>query len=76
MLNSFWLGNGRDLKGIRWMRWEKLCVHKKNGGMGLKNFHEFNPALLGKQGRRMVNDFEYLVARIFKGKYYHDVVFL
>ena len=50
MLNSFWWGNGRDLKGIRWMRWETLCVQKKKGGMGFRKLHEFNLALLGKQG--------------------------
>ena len=49
---------------------------RKKGGMGFEIFHEFNPALLGKQGRWMVNDFESLVARIFKGKYYHDAEFL
>ena len=76
MLNSFWWGNGRDLKGIRWMRWEKLCVQKKKGGMGFKKLHEFNLALLGKQGWLLVNDSESLVARIFKGKYYNDVEFL
>ena len=44
--------------------------------MGFKKLHEFNLALLGKQGRRPVNDSESLVVRIFKGKYYHDVEFL
>ena len=44
--------------------------------MGFKKLHEFNLALLGKQGRRLVNDSESLVARIFKGKYYHDAQFL
>ena len=50
MLNSFWWGNDRDLKGIRWMRWEKVCVQNKNGGIGFRKLHEFNLALLWKQG--------------------------
>ena len=58
------------------MRWGKLCVQKKKGGIGFRKLHEFNLALLGKQGWRLVNSSESLVVRIFKGKYYHDVEFL
>ncbi|CAN1339561.1 Putative ribonuclease H protein At1g65750 [Linum perenne] len=38
-------GGGR---GISWMRWECLCVRKYDGGMGFKDLHAFNLAMLGK----------------------------
>ena len=44
--------------------------------MGFIKLHEFNLALLGKQGWQLVNESESLVARVFKGKYYHDAGFL
>ncbi|CAN1316692.1 hypothetical protein LINPERPRIM_LOCUS30154 [Linum perenne] len=30
------------------MRWERLCVRKEDGGMGFKDMHAFNLAMLGK----------------------------
>ena len=49
MVNSFWWGtNGMDHRGIHWMSWDKLCVHKLVGGMGFQKLHEFNLAMLGK----------------------------
>ncbi|GAU39132.1 hypothetical protein TSUD_23110 [Trifolium subterraneum] len=48
MLNSFWWGqNKAQLKGIRWMSWERLSVHKQDGGMGFKSLGAFNHAMLG-----------------------------
>lgn len=49
MMNSFWWGHGTNpAKGIKWEKWEDLCKHKYIGGMGFKNLHLFNVALLGK----------------------------
>ncbi|MCH80906.1 replication protein A 70 kDa dna-binding subunit, partial [Trifolium medium] len=54
MMNSFWWGHGgSNSKGIHWMSWDKLSVHKNNGGMGFKNLSAFNLAMLGKQGWKL-----------------------
>jgi hypothetical protein len=38
MMNSFWWGcGGSRSRGIHWMSWEKLSVHKSHGGMGFKD---------------------------------------
>lgn len=71
MMNSFWWGNGGNRnKGIRWLSWYKLYVHKRSGGMGFKNLYMFNMALLGKQVWRLMCQPELLVARLFKARYY------
>jgi hypothetical protein len=50
MLNSFWWGHNRSqAKGIHWMLWERLSVHKQAGGMGFKSLKAFNHVMLGKQ---------------------------
>lgn len=36
MMNVFWRGSGLERgRGIWWLEWDKLCIHKNKGGMGL-----------------------------------------
>lgn len=50
MMNSYWWGsNGATMKGIKWMSWDRLAVPKDEGGIGFRNLHAFNLAMLGKQ---------------------------
>ncbi|CAJ2674072.1 unnamed protein product [Trifolium pratense] len=47
MMNSFWWGHGgSNNKGIHWLAWDKLSVHKNKGGMGFKDLTAFNIAML------------------------------
>lgn len=34
MLDSFWWGGGNNIKGVRWLAWEKLTCSKKDVGGG------------------------------------------
>jgi hypothetical protein len=50
-MNAFWWGHGGvNNKGIHWLSWEKLSVHKNSEGMGFKDLTIFNLAMLVKQG--------------------------
>ncbi|CAN1744284.1 Putative ribonuclease H protein At1g65750 [Linum perenne] len=71
MLNSFWWGTKNSGgQGISWMRWERLCVRKEDGGMGFKDLHAFNLAMVGKQGWKFMTEPNALVTKIFKAKYF------
>ncbi|VFQ95991.1 unnamed protein product [Cuscuta campestris] len=48
------------------MSWNRLSVPKKFGGMGFKQLHSFNVAMLGKQGWRLLTQPDALVSRVFK----------
>jgi hypothetical protein len=49
MMNALWWGHGgKNDKGLHWLSWEKLSVHKNHGGMGFKDLAAFNVAMLGK----------------------------
>jgi hypothetical protein len=71
LLNSFWWGcGGSNNRGIHWMSWEKLSMHKSQGGMGFKDRISFNLAMLGKQGWKFQTDTNSLVSRIFRARYF------
>ncbi|CAN1814412.1 Putative ribonuclease H protein At1g65750 [Linum perenne] len=77
MMNSFWWGtNSNGNGGIAWMRWERLSVKKRNGGLGFKDLHAFNLAMVGKIGWKLMMDQDSLVTKIFKAKYFPKVDFL
>lgn len=39
-----------------WVRWTKICVPKKSGGLGIENMELFNMSLLGKWKWRMLTE--------------------
>ncbi|KAL6500925.1 hypothetical protein OROHE_025122 [Orobanche hederae] len=47
-----------------------LSIPKKFGGLGFKDIHNFNIALLGKQSWRLLTSPSSLVSRIYKARYY------
>ncbi|PNX98658.1 ribonuclease H, partial [Trifolium pratense] len=69
MLNSFWWGGGTNNKGIRWLAWDKLARPKADGGLGFRNFHAFNMAMVAKQAWNFMSKPNTLVARIYKARW-------
>ena len=49
-----------------------MCIPKKNGGLGSRDFHSFNLALLAKQCWRLLQNLAPLCARVLSAKYYLD----
>jgi hypothetical protein len=51
IMNSFWWGHGgSNSKGIHWMEWDILSVHKENGGMGFKDLFKHGvPSVYGRR---------------------------
>jgi len=77
MLNSFlWGHSGSQNKGINWLSWDKLSMHKKDSGMGFKSLGTFNTAMLGKQGWRIMTNPDALISRMYKAKYFPGCNFL
>jgi hypothetical protein len=70
MMNSFWWGGGANNKGIRWLAWDRLSYRKSQGGMGFRDLHNFNLALIAKQGWNIMTKPHTLVAKIYKSRYF------
>ncbi|XP_066396356.1 uncharacterized protein [Miscanthus floridulus] len=70
MVARFW-GNNQDKEGsMHWIGWEKLVCSKAEGGLGFRDLHSFNMAMLAKQAWRLLQNPTSLCARLMKAKYY------
>lgn len=71
MMNAYWWNSSSaNSKGIKWLSWTRMSMSKKKGGMGFRDLHGFNLALLGKQCWNLVKYPDTLVTRVLKARYY------
>lgn len=75
LMCNFWWGDGGKKK-IHWMSWHRLCMAKERGGMGFRDLESFNIALLAKQGWRIIENPDSLLARLLKARYFPRSSFL
>ncbi|GKV43150.1 hypothetical protein SLEP1_g50482, partial [Rubroshorea leprosula] len=68
IMNRYWWGGGEDEHKIHWMEWKKLATSKRTGGLGFRAMRDFNLAMLGKQGWRLLTYPDSLAARLMKAK--------
>lgn len=67
----FWAQQEQEYK-IHWLSWELLCSRKEKGGLGYRDLHLFNLAMLGRQCWRLLDQPDSLCARVLTAKYYPD----
>jgi hypothetical protein len=65
---NYWWGRSDDSKHMHWQSWERLTYPKVLGGMGFRDMRNFNIAMLGKQGWRLMTKPDSLCARVLKGR--------
>jgi hypothetical protein len=75
-ISRYWWGGDEEKRKIHWRKWSEIAHTKQGGGMGFRDLHLFNLAMLGKQGWRLITRPDSLCARMLKGKYFHDGNFL
>ncbi|PWA54280.1 hypothetical protein CTI12_AA437140 [Artemisia annua] len=65
-----------DNKHLYWLHWDRLSKPKDTGGLGFRDLHSFNLALLAKQGWRLLINRNSFWARVLKGLYFPKGHFL
>lgn len=66
MMSWFCWGHKENEKRVAWMSWEKIGRAKERGGLGYLDLECFNMALLTKQGWRLFQNPDTLVAVFLK----------
>ncbi|KAL9308986.1 putative RNA-directed DNA polymerase [Arabidopsis thaliana] len=72
IIAKFWWSNGEEKRGMHWFAWKRMVMSKKEGGMGFRDFENFNQALLGKQVWRILQTPDCLMTRMLKHRYFGD----
>ncbi|XP_013617193.1 PREDICTED: uncharacterized mitochondrial protein AtMg00310-like [Brassica oleracea var. oleracea] len=68
--SNFWWSSNQNSRGLHWIAWDEICTPKDLGGLGFRDLHDFNIALLAKQLWRLIHYPDSLLARVLKGRYY------
>lgn len=76
MIAKFWWGHKENDTKVAWMSWDKMGKAKEARGLGFRDLESFNTALLAKQGWRLIQNLDSLVAKILKKKYHPNGTFL
>jgi hypothetical protein len=76
MFNSFWWGGGSNNGGIKWLAWDRMTFPREYGGLGFRNLHLFNMAMVAKQGWNFIKKPNSLVAKVYKARYFPNSSFI
>ncbi|XP_077252684.1 uncharacterized protein LOC143892103 [Tasmannia lanceolata] len=69
----FLWGGSSESKGIPLVKWERVCLPFKNGGLGIRRIREFNHALLGKWLWRFGVEQDQFCVKVMSSKYGHKL---
>ncbi|KAF5462683.1 hypothetical protein F2P56_018670 [Juglans regia] len=76
LLSNFWWGQVEQERKIHWTSWKNMGRAKAIGGMGFRELHSFNLAMLPKQAWRLIHYPQALVSKVLKAKYFPHGQFL
>ena len=76
LLAKYWWGQNQYERKILWINRKKLCTQKKDKGMGFRDLHTFNLAMLSKQPWRLIQDTHSMFYKVYKARYFPNCSFI
>lgn len=70
MICHFWWNHQEGKHKIHWLSKEQMLKPKEEGGLGFRDIHLFNMAMLAKQGWCLWQQLDSLCAKVLKAKYF------
>jgi ribonuclease HI len=70
MIARYWWANMTNEQKMHWLSWDTLCKRKEQGGLGFRDLHLFNLAMLARQAWRLITNADSLCAQVLRAKYY------
>jgi hypothetical protein len=76
MICRYWWSQQDNENKMHWVSWEKMMMPKCVGGLGFRDLHLFNMAMLARQGWRLLQAPNSLCGRVLKAKYFSNTSLL
>jgi hypothetical protein len=70
LIRDFWWGDDQNQRRVHWTAWDNITKPKGMGGLGFRDMHLLNQALLARQAWRLIQNPSSLCTRVLKAKYY------
>ena len=70
LMGKFWWSQPEKERTLHWISWETLTRPKAMGGLGFRDMHDFNIAMLSWQGWRFLQNPDNLCAHTLKARYF------